>query len=649
MQPDRKADGSWPNNGDGELKLYAERKRSLQNRQEELAANLAVLREKNQALEEKQEQLRQSSAGIDLEKNRIAREVKDLEQTLAEKEAKIKELRTTLNVKKTLYTDKLAADSLLKQKISEAGAQKEFRNEKMLEPRTELDLIAKEMAETKERLNGIQAQLDGLRQEAEQVKTEERQLAAALQKHQTFLAGQAQKNQEIRERLRGVESKITILTEMERSHQGYYQGVKALLRATREPFYNEIHGIIADLIRPAPGYELALEVALGSALQNLVITHHRYAGQAINYLKQNRLGRATFLPLNLIEGKPDRFREYESILAQYNSKPATDTVSYDRQYQAVVSHLLSSTLVAPDLKTAVELAEVTRKQFRVVTLEGEIIAPGGAITGGNLERRQSGLLSRKGEIRRLKGEKQNLLAFLERGLNEENKLQTELKELSRQYEEKRNRGQEISFQQNSALKDMEVLSVSYEKTVKQSYLETALQKLGNELTAQEFTVNQLQGKLICSETETELIAVEIRTLEEQEGVLIQEREQCLMDLSTFSSRLAGVQQEWVGKQENLQDLSRNLEELRAEVTRQEKELIRATEELQCLEDERASSKAIEKSAQDLADDEAELEERRAEWQAALDNVNQMEISLRQQQNRRRAANRTSSFRTTINA
>lgn len=617
----------------GELNLYTERKRSLRNRQEELTGNLAALQEKSELLAEKQEQLRQSATEIESEKNRLAGAVKDLERTLAEKEEKIKELRNKLGEKKNLYTEKLAADSVLKQQISEAGAQKAFRREKEVELRTELELTLKEMAETEERLRTIKAKLETLRQEAEEAKAEERQLAAALQKHQTYLAERVQKNQEIRERLRGLESKITVLTEMERSHQGYYQGVKALLQATREPFHQEIHGVVADLIRPEPGYELALEVALGSALQNLVITHHRHAGQAIEYLKQHRLGRATFLPLNLIEGKPDRFGEYKSILAQYNSRPATETVSYDRQYQAVVSHLLSGTLIAPDFKTAVAVAEKTGKQFRVVTLEGELIAPGGAITGGNLERRESGLLSRKGEIRRLKEEKQSLLAFLERGLNEENKLQTELKELSRQYEEKRNRGQEISLQQNSFLKDMEVLNAGYQRVVKQrDGLETALQKLGDELTAQEFTVNQLQEKLMRSATEIELITAEIRTLEEQEGVLIQEREQCLKDLSTLSSRLAGVQQEWVGKQENLQELSRNLEELQNEVARQERELLRATEELRRLEEERAQLEAaMAKTAQELTAEETELQQRRAEWQAALDHVNQMELNLRQQQ------------------
>lgn len=617
----------------GELNLYAERKRSLQNRQAELAENLAGLREKEAVLVQKQEQLRQSTAGIDQEKNRLAGEVKALEGALAEKEAQLKEVRTGLSAKKALYADKLAANSLLKQKISEAGAQKVFRQEKEAELRTELDLAAKEIAETEECLRAIQAQMERLRQKAAQAKAEERQLAAAIQNHQTYLAERVQKNQEIRERLHGLESKITVLTEMERSHQGYYQGVKALLRAQQEPFHREIHGIIADLIRPEPGYELALEVALGSALQNLVITHHRYAGQAIAYLKKHRLGRATFLPLNLIEGKPDRFQGYQSILAQYNARPAAETVAYDRQYQAIVSYLLSGTLVAPDLNTAVELAEKTGKQFRVVTLEGEIIAPGGAITGGNLERRQSGLLSRKGEIRRLHGEKQDLLAFLERGLREENQLQTELQELSRQYEEKRNHGQELTFQQNAALKEMELLNASYERTVNQrAYLDTALQKLGDELTAHESVVSQLQEKLIHAETELELITTEIRTLEEQESVLIQEREQCLKDLSRLSSRLAGIQQEWVGKQESVQELSRTLEELRAEVSRQERELTRVTEEQQRLEEERTQLEtAIARAARELAEEETELQRQRAAWQTALDHVNQMEICLRQQQ------------------
>jgi chromosome segregation protein len=493
-----------------------------------------------------------------------------------------------------------------------------------------LDLVVEELAETEERLRTVQASLEELRKVAKQGKAEESKLAAELEKHQTYLAERVQKNQELRERLRGIESKITILSELERSYQGYYHGVKALLEASREPFHREVHGVVADLIRPERGCELALEVALGSALQNIVINHHRHAGQAITYLKQNKLGRATFLPLNLIEMKAERLADYKALLTQYNSRPATEVVFYDQKYQAVVSHLLSSTIIAPDLKTAVDIAEKTKKKFRVVTLEGEVIAPGGAITGGNLDRRQSGLLSRKGEIRQLTGEKQDLLAFLERGLTEERKTQTEIEALAKEYDKQRHSGQEIIFQQNSILKDMEAMNASHQKILKQKVLlETARQKLKGELSSQKSVVLQLQGKQQHIESELGLISQAIQSLEERESRLIQEREESLRELSILSAQFAGVQQEWVGKQENLQENERSIQELRSELTRRESELQKTKEDLKRLENEKNQLEAnICRSGQELAAEEAALEQLRILWQSVMNSVNQMEIGRR---------------------
>ncbi|NLY91997.1 MAG: chromosome segregation protein SMC [Firmicutes bacterium] len=614
----------------GELNLFTERKRSLENRQQELTILLTTQREKIGALEQKQAQLQQSTAGIAREKEELAAEVKRLEEVLTDKEGQIKAVRAELAAKKGLYTEKLEANSRLKQQISEEGAQKGFRQEREAELRAELDLINHELAETQAQGQALQAKLEELRKEAESSKAEERRLAGELEKSRTYLAQRSQKNQELRERLHGLESKITVLSEMERSHQGYFHGVKALLEAKQEPFHREIHGVVADLIRPEPGYELALEVALGSALQNLVINHHRHAGQAITYLKQHRLGRATFLPLNLIEEKPDRISEWKGILAQFNSKPATEAVFYDGQYRAIVSYLLSGTLVAPDLKTAVELAEKTGKRFRVVTLEGEVIAPGGAITGGNLEHRQAGLLSRKGEIRRLTREKQDLLAFLQRGLTEEHKLQTEIQELSRLYEEKRNRGQEIAFLQNSTLKDLEALKINHQKAFQQrAFLENALLKIEEELSTKDLTVNQLQERQRLFDAELGLIAQEIGSLEQREGILIQEREQSLRELSVLSSRLAGIEQEWVGKQENLDEYTITIGELRVEAVRREKELVQLKEELASLEAEKKQLETeVAQAALSLAAEETELERMRNAWQEALDKANQMEIRWR---------------------
>ncbi|HEY8391852.1 MAG TPA: chromosome segregation protein SMC [Capillibacterium sp.] len=617
----------------GELNLFAERKRSLESRQQELTGLVTTQREKIAALAEKQTQLQQSAAGIEAEKEKLTAEVKRVEEAIAEKERQIQKVRAEMTAKKGLYTEKLEANSRLKQQISEEGAQKGFRQEREAELRAELDMICQELAEMEGQKQALQAKLEELRQAAETEKAEERRLAGELERKRAYLAQQSQKNQELRERLRGLESKITVLSEMERSHQGYFHGVKALLEAKQEPFHREIHGVLADLIRPEPGYELALEVALGSALQNLVISHHRWAGQAITYLKEHRLGRATFLPLNLIEEKPDRFHEWKTLLAQYNSKPAAEAVSYDGQYRAIISYLLNGTLVAPDLKTAVELTEKTGKRFRVVTLEGEVIAPGGAITGGNLEHRQAGLLSRKGEIRRLTEEKQDLLAFLQRGLTEENKLQAELQTLSRLYEEKRSAGQEIAFRQNSTLKDLEALAGSYQKACQQkALLEQALSKIEEELSSKDLTVSQLQERQRLFEAELGSIAEEIETLEQREGVLIQEREQSLRQLSVLSSRLAGIEQEWAGKQENLEEYAATIGELRTETIRREKELTQLQEELAALEGERKQLESeLAQAAEQLAKEETDLERMRAAWQEMLEKVNRMEIGWREQQ------------------
>ena len=104
--------------------------------------------------------------------------------------------------------------------------------------------------------------------------------------------------------------------------------------------------MVADLIQVEYGKEIALETALGSALQNLVISHDRYARAAIDFLKRHSQGRATFLPLNLIEQPPDRLDGVRNILAQHGCKPATDAVRYDRKYQAVVYHLLGNAIIA---------------------------------------------------------------------------------------------------------------------------------------------------------------------------------------------------------------------------------------------------------------------------------------------------------------
>ena len=200
--------------------------------------------------------------------------------------------------------------------------QKDARGEKEAEVRAELAELQQELAESAERIKEGKQRLQELQQQLVAVKEEEKTLAEEMTKYQSYLTRQVENNQELRGRLHGLESKLALLTEMERSHQGYFQGVKALLESRKESFHRAIHGIVADLIKAEQGFELALDVAMGAAQQYLVITHDRDARQAIAYLKQNSLGRATFLPLNLIDEKKDRLTEVRDT-SKYNARLAT--------------------------------------------------------------------------------------------------------------------------------------------------------------------------------------------------------------------------------------------------------------------------------------------------------------------------------------
>ena len=617
----------------GELNLFAERKRALELRLQELETLIAQQSAKARDLEEKKEMLARVTAEVEREKERLAAEVNQIKELIVAKEEKIKTVRVELNAKKQQFSGQLNQVSLLKQKIGESNVQKDVRSEKETEIREELTELQRELAEKAERIKEGRERVQGLQQQLAAITAQEKTLAEEVNKYRTYLVRQVENNQELRARLHGLESKLALLTEMERSHQGYYQGVKALLEAKKEPFHREIHGIVADLIKAERGFELALDVALGAAQQYLVITHDRDARQAIAYLKRNSLGRATFLPLNLIDEKTDRLAEVKNILAKYNARPATEVVFYDQRYAAIINHLLRGTIIAPDLKTAVEITEQTGKRFRLVTVEGDVIAPGGAITGGNIERHQVGLLSRKGEIARLQQEKEDLLAFMNKGLTEEKKYEEAIDRLSKAIEEQKTLRGTVNLDLNSALKDLEVfLAQEQGLRERREKLQQILVKLEEESSRQQSAVNSLEEKLKQEEAALEYTTGEINALEEWETKLMEEREQDLRVLSEVSSQLAGITQEWQGKMENLQGFANTLSELSGELSKRQLELDQARKEMASLVEQKAYLESkVQTTTREQVAHEAEIQNLRTSWQEALSLLNQLEEELRDRQ------------------
>ena len=195
-----------------------------------------------------------------------------------------------------------------------------------------------------------------------------------------------------------MEHRARILTEMEKSLDGYYNSVKSVLSAGAQGRLKGIVGTVSQLISVSPQYAVAIETALGNAMQQVVTENETAAKNAINHLKYAKAGRATFLPLDVIQPQrlsADGIERMEGFVAR-----ADELVSCDERYRGIVANLLGRIAVAQDIDAAVEIARKFRYRFRIVTLDGQLVNAGGSMTGGSASK-TTGLLSRKEEIHTL--------------------------------------------------------------------------------------------------------------------------------------------------------------------------------------------------------------------------------------------------------
>ncbi|PRO65257.1 chromosome segregation protein SMC [Alkalicoccus urumqiensis] len=233
------------------------------------------------------------------------------------------------------------------------------------------------------------------------------------------------------------------LEQLQQDYAGYFQGVKSVLKERGS--FAGIHGAAAELFTVPKAYRLAVETALGAAQQHIIADTEKTAQQAITLLRQRRLGRATFLPLDTI-----RSREISSNTAAQAEQvdgycgTGSQLVHAEDMYITVKNHLLGNVLITKDLDAARAVSKATGRKFRVVTLEGDVMNPGGAMTGGSVQKKQSAILGRGEDIEKAAEECSRLEAELDK-LQQKMKLeqqqtetaQRELKELEMQGEEAR--------------------------------------------------------------------------------------------------------------------------------------------------------------------------------------------------------------------
>ncbi|MBA9088495.1 chromosome segregation protein [Fontibacillus solani] len=234
----------------------------------------------------------------------------------------------------------------------------------------------------------------------------------------------------------GLVSRRDTMKEMEDDFDGFVLGVKEVLKASRKSVLNGVHGAVAELIRVPEKLEIAVETALGAAMQHIVMENEAVSRQAISFLKQRQLGRATFLPLDVI--RPRQISPADKRLMEEADGfvgIGAELVGYEPRYADIVGSLLGNVVFASDLERANKMAARCQYRFRIVTLEGDVVNAGGSMTGGSQHRKNSNLLGRKRQLDQLATdirESEEMLDKLRKGLTDvRDQLNRSEKELDR--------------------------------------------------------------------------------------------------------------------------------------------------------------------------------------------------------------------------
>ena len=218
-------------------------------------------------------------------------------------------------------------------------------------------------------------------------------------------------------------SRIRLLTEMEKMYEGYSKAVKLVMNEAERGGIKGVHGPVAGLLHVPDQYAVAIEIALGGAMQNIVVERDEDGKNAIQWLKRRDGGRATFLPLNTI--KPADFRDKAVEQEDGFIGMGDALISFDKRYSNIFSNLLGRIVIAKDMDKAMAIARKFGYRFRIVTLDGQVLNAGGSMTGGSVSR-SAGILSRANQLEALNAQKDGLMEDLKTAAAELANVQREL-------------------------------------------------------------------------------------------------------------------------------------------------------------------------------------------------------------------------------
>ena len=407
---------------------------------------------------ESQKEIEQLNSNINVAKTRIANnnennvrfteeikeqneKIQELKQELEQKEAKKDNLKQNkekfekeLNEKQeelSKITEKLSSKELeiegYKQTVEQNTDQKYELQSEINTQEINYQNYEKRQNQIKQEIQTTISELDNTRMNKEEISKRFYEIENKKNKSQKSLEEVSKQKQEANQKIKSFENNINILSsemrikesklkflvETEKEKEGYIKSVKSLLKDCEniKDLGKGMHGVLANIIEVPDELETSIEMCLGASLQNIVTDTEEEAKKLVEHLRKNNLGRASFLPISSVKGrKLEKIKGNESGVIGI----ASDLVKFNKKYEQIILNLLGRTVIVDNMDTAIKVAKQNSYTFRIVTKDGDLINPSGAITGGSVAKKTVNILGRGKEIEKLDKELKELKAKIQK-------------------------------------------------------------------------------------------------------------------------------------------------------------------------------------------------------------------------------------------
>ena len=513
-------------------------------------------------------------------------------------------------------------------------------------------------------IDALEKERDGVKAELEKVIERSAELNNSLSGIELLAQKRLEKLEKLKEQENSLknekhvkESRLAMLSDLEKNMEGYQGSVKAVMREVRRGTLKGIHAPVSQVINVKDKYSLAIETALGAGLQNIITDTENDAKKAIGFLKESHAGRATFLPITAIKGRVLEEKDLDDCYGYINL--ASGLVEYDAKYKEIINSLLGRTVVAEDLDAAIGIAKKYNYKFKIVTLDGQVVNAGGSMTGG-AKLQNAGILSRGNELERLKADCVALDEKLSLVLKDVQAQQENCSAVTAELEgckaEIASLGEEkIRIEGALALKNGNLQNLIDARTAaleEKEQLKGRIDSINDGVSDAQTKLTELQAQLEGAESELSSLTGDRETLREKREKLTSDAAEINLDIATAQTEIDAKQEE-ITRLENrstshkdkLSQLNSEIEEIenknaqirqRIEILNTEAEGLRAQSALskekiaaeiqrrEQFEQESAKFRIIEREKTDerekLGGEKARLTERRDTMQKEFDDI-----------------------------